>query len=88
MRRIAKETRLADNKTKSEAEVRYAKAQRRVQDAAKAMNEVEAEAQRVAVNTARLKALRLAKEAADLAAAAAAKPAAKKTKKSKTAARS
>ena len=79
---------MADNKTKSEAEVRYAKAQRRVQDAAKAMNEVEAEAQRVAVNTARLKALRLAKEAADLAAAAAAKPAAKKTKKSKTAARS
>jgi hypothetical protein len=66
------ETRLASSKAKSEAEARYAKAQKRVQEAAKAMNEVEAEARRIADNTARLKALRLARDAAERASAAAA----------------
>ena len=74
----AKEKRLASN-SKSDAEVRYAKAQKRVQEAAKAQTEVQTEAKRVSANTARLKALRLAKEAADLAATPAA-PVKKKPK--------
>lgn len=65
---------MATNKTKTDAEARYAKAQKRVQEATKAQTEVQAEARRVTDNTARLRALRLAKEAADLAAKAAAPP--------------
>ena len=70
------------NNSKSDAEMRYAKAQKRVQEAAKAQTEVQAEAKRVDANTLRLRALRHAKEAADLAAAAAA-PAAPAKKKAK-----
>ena len=66
--------------TRTDAELRYAKAQKRVEEAAKAQTEVQAEARRVTEKTARLKALRLAKEAADQAEAAAAPPAAKKAK--------
>ena len=54
--------------SKTDAEVRYAKAQKRLHEVAKAQTEVQAEAKRVVDKTARLKALRLAKEAADLAA--------------------
>ncbi|KAB2866089.1 MAG: hypothetical protein F9K43_16385 [Bauldia sp.] len=59
---------------KTEAEARYARAQKRVHEAATAHTEAEAEARRVNEKTARLKALRLAKEAADLAAKEAAPP--------------
>jgi hypothetical protein len=71
---------------KTEAEERYARAQKRAQEAAKATTEAEVEAKRVNANTARLKALRLARDEADAATAAAAPPAAKKGKK-KTAAK-
>jgi hypothetical protein len=60
--------------SKTDAEVRYANAQKRIQDVAKARTEVQSEAKRVSDNTARLKGLRLAKEAADLAAKLAAPP--------------
>ena len=69
--------------SKTDAEIRYAKAQKRVQEAQKAQTEVQAEARRVSDNTARLRGLRLAKEAADLAAIAAAPPPAKKKAKSR-----
>jgi hypothetical protein len=49
----------------------------RERDALKAVSEYEAEKRRVDANTARLRALRLAKEADEAAAAAAAQPAAK-----------
>jgi hypothetical protein len=72
--------------SKTDAEARYAKAQKRVQEAAKAQTEAQAEAKRVDANTIRLRALRLAKEAADIAAAAAAPPVpAKKKARAKTA---
>ena len=67
--------------TKTDAEARYARAQKRAADATKAMTESQVEAKRVTDNTARLKALRLAKETADLAAKAAAPPAKPKAKK-------
>ncbi|MEP0320493.1 hypothetical protein [Bauldia litoralis] len=72
------------NKAKTDAEVRYAKAQKRAQDATEAQNEAAAEAKRVDEKTERLRALRLAKEEADRVAKAAeppkkkAKPRAKK----------
>ena len=67
--------------SKASAEASYARTQKRVRDAAKAMTEVEVEAKRIDDNTQRLRALRLAKEAADAAAAAAKPPPAKaKTK--------
>jgi len=82
-RRQPQETTLARS-TRTDAEERYAKAQKRAREATRAMTEVEAEAKRVADNTARLRALRLAKEAADAAEAArnppAAKPRARKAK--------
>lgn len=62
--------------TRTEAEARYAMAQKRAKDAAKALTEAEIEAKRIDENTARLRALRLAKEAKE-AAEAAAKPAKK-----------
>ncbi len=49
--------------TKEAAEARFAKLQAREREAAKAMSEVAAEAKRVEDNTARLKALRLARDA-------------------------
>ena len=65
--------------SKTDAEVRYAKAQKRIEEVAKVQTEVQAEAKRISDNTARLRGLRLAKEAADLAAPPAA-PAKKKPK--------
>ena len=44
------------NNSKSDAEVRYAKAQKRAQEATKAQSDADAEAKRVNDNTARLKA--------------------------------
>ncbi len=55
--------------SRTEAEERYAKAQKRAKDAAKAMSEAEIEAKRIDENTKRLRALRLARDAADAAAA-------------------
>jgi len=74
---------LASN-PKTDAEARYARAQKRAQDATKAMSEAQVEARRVEANTVRLKALRMAKEAADLVAKPAEKPVkAKAAKKAK-----
>ncbi len=61
---------MADSRAKSEAELRFAKAQKRQHDAAKAMSEAEAESRRVDANTARLRALRLARDAKEAAAEA------------------
>jgi hypothetical protein len=63
--------------SRTNAEAKYAKAQKRVQEAAQAMNDAEREARRVADNTARLKALRLARDAKEAAEAAARPPKAK-----------
>jgi hypothetical protein len=62
------------NNPKTDAEARYAKAQKRAQEASKAQSDADAEAKRVNDNTARLRALRLAKEASDAAAARANPP--------------
>ncbi len=70
--------------TRSDAEAKYAKARAKAHEAAQVMSEVEAEAKRVTDNTARLKALRLARdarEAEETAAAAEARAAAKTAKK-------
>ena len=66
------------NKSKTEAEARFARAQKRAQDAVSAMSEAQTEARRVDANTARLRALRMARDAAEAAAGPAAK--AKKAK--------
>ncbi len=76
--------------TRSDAEARFAKVQARQREAAKATSDAEKEAKRVDDNTARLKALRLARDAKlaeeavvaaeDKAAAVAAKVAAKADK--------
>ena len=71
--------------TRTQAEATYARAQKRAREASQAMTEVQAEAKRVNDNTARLRALRLAKEAADLAAKAEPKPKAPAKKKPKAA---
>ncbi len=49
--------------SKEAAEARFAKVQARAQEAARAMNDAAAEAKRIDNNTARLKALRLARDA-------------------------
>ncbi len=71
-----------DQSRKTVADAQFRKLQR-AQDGKKAMSEYEAEQAAVRVKTARLKAARLAKEAADAAAAAAAPPAAAKKKAKK-----
>lgn len=71
---------------KSASEVRAEKAMKRGAEARTALSEAQAEARRVADNTARLRALRLAKEAAE-AAAAAANPAPKKKARARAAAK-
>ena len=68
---------------KSEAEARYARAQKRQQEATKAQSDFQVEAKRVDANTARLRGLRLAKEAADAATAAAAPPVVKGKRKTR-----
>jgi hypothetical protein len=50
---------------RAEADSGFARAQRRSEDGKKSLKEHEAEAARVNANTARLRALRLAKEASD-----------------------
>ena len=62
---------MPSSKTRSDAEARFAKAQKRASEAAKAMSEAEAEARRIDANTARLRALRLARDAAQSRAAGA-----------------
>ena len=52
-------------KPRDEAESRFARAQKAAEEGKKALKEHEAEAVRVNANTARLRALRLAKEAAE-----------------------
>ena len=49
--------------SRSDAEARFAKTQARVREAAKAMSDAETEAKRVDDNTARLKQLRMARDA-------------------------
>jgi hypothetical protein len=62
-----KEATLPDHsKERDQAEARFKKAQKATQDAKEARAHYESEAQAVREKTARLKALRLAKEAADL----------------------
>ena len=65
------------SKERDQAEARFQKAQKAAQDAKAARGQYEADAQAMREKTARLRALRLAKEAADLAAPAD-KPATKK----------
>jgi hypothetical protein len=67
-----------DNRTVAEA--KYAKAQLRAREAAQVMTEVAAEEKRVADNTARLRALRLARDAREAEERAANLPPAKKKK--------
>ncbi len=74
---------MASNEKRINAESRFARTQKRAEDASQAMKDAQAEGRRVEDNTARLKALRLAKEAADLAEAAANPPAAKAKRKPK-----
>jgi hypothetical protein len=74
---------MASNEKRINAESRFARTQKRAEDASQAMKDAQAEGRRVEDNTARLKALRLAKEAADRAEAAANPPAAKGKRKPK-----
>lgn len=62
------------SKDRATAETRFAKAQKQARDGEKARSEYAAKAEQEAEKTARLKSLRLAKEAADREALAKAKP--------------
>jgi hypothetical protein len=74
---------MASNEKRINAESRFARTQKRAEDASQAMKDAQAEVRRVEDNTQRLKALRLAKEAADRAEAAANPPPAKGKRKPK-----
>ncbi len=52
-------------KARDQAETRFARAQKAAEDSKKALKEHQVEAARIDANTARLRALRLAKEAAE-----------------------
>ena len=67
------------SKEREEAEARFKKAQKATQEAKEARAHYESEARAVREKTARLKAIRLAKEAADLEARDDEKPIASKT---------
>jgi hypothetical protein len=67
------------SKERDQAEARFKKAQKATQDAKEARADYESEARTVREKTARLKALRLAKEAADLETRVDKKPIASKT---------
>ena len=67
------------SKEREEAEARFKKAQKATQEAKEARAHYESEARAVREKTARLKAIRLAKEAADLEARVDEKPIASKT---------
>jgi hypothetical protein len=56
---------LSSKTSKTDAEAKFARTQKRATDAARAMSDAQAEAKRVDENTLRLRALRLAKEARD-----------------------
>jgi hypothetical protein len=75
---------MADKSKKDDAQAQFAKLQR-ANDAKKAMADYEAEAVATRAKTERLRALRLARDAAEQAAAAAAPPAKKKSVKAKKA---
>ncbi len=68
-----------DSKERDQAEARFKKAQKATQDAKEARAAYESEARAVREKTARLKALRLAKEATDLETRVDKKPIASKT---------
>ena len=68
---------MADKSKKDEAQIQFKKIQR-AEDGKKAMSEYESEALAVRAKTERLKALRLARDAAEKVAAPKAEPAAKK----------
>jgi hypothetical protein len=57
---------VAKNSTRSEAELRFISAQKRKEDARSAVSEQQAAERAIQEKTARLRALRLAKEAADM----------------------
>ena len=63
---------MSSKTSKTDAEAKFARTQKRATDAARAMSDAQAESKRIDDNTARLRALRLAKEAKDAAEAAAA----------------
>ena len=63
---------LSSKTSKTDAEAKFARTQKRATDAARAMNDAAAESKRIDENTLRLRALRLAKEAKDAAEKAAA----------------
>ena len=65
---------MSSKTTKTEAEAKFARSQKRATDAARAMNDAAAEAKRVDDNTARLRALRMARDAKLAADAAVAGP--------------
>ena len=67
------------SKERDEAEARFKRAQKAIDDAKEAKAHYESEARAVREKTARLKALRLAKEAADLATQGDTKPITSKT---------
>lgn len=71
---------MADQSKTDKANAQFRKLQR-VEDGKKAMSEYEAEQERIRANTARLRALRLARDAAEQAARQAAPAPAKKTAK-------
>jgi hypothetical protein len=71
---------MANDEKRINAESRFARTQKRAEDASQAMKDAQAELRRVEDNTQRLRALRLAKEAADRAEAAANPPSKTKRK--------
>ena len=56
---------MASKTSRTDAEAKFARTQKRATDAARAVSDAQAEAKRVDDNTARLRALRLAREAKD-----------------------
>jgi hypothetical protein len=66
---------LSSKTSKTDAEAKFARTQKRATDAARAMSDAQAEAKRIDENTARLRALRMARDAKVAADAAAAPPA-------------
>jgi hypothetical protein len=74
---------MANDDKRINAESRFARTQKRADDASQAMKDAQAEVKRVEDNTQRLRALRLAKEAADRAEAAANPPPARSKAKAK-----
>ena len=74
---------MSSKTSKTDAEAKFARTQKRATDAARAMSDAQAEAKRIEENTARLRGLRMARDARDAAEAAAAPPPAKAKAKPK-----